>query len=509
MEKPFKKTEMNKKFKNFLFGSLVLLFIISVPLTVLYSQGYRFDFGTRKIVQTGGIFLKTNPPDTIISVGEDFSKTTGFLSDSVFVSGLMPKSHKVKIEKEGYHPWTKNLIVEEKRVTEAKNITLFPLEPAFEFLFKEAQELFFHPRNRDIIIQETVISEEKEKFWQIKHYDFNSKEKDLIVTSQELTALLGKESFSQLELLDVQWAKNAKKALIGTLHQDTKQYFLTDFSQEDKKEIKTVLLKLKERPSRVTLNPASPREVIFLAPATTTPTSQSPSGETIKKRMFFLLKNNEEQEIIPLANPLGEQEIISFLALEENLLWLDENGLLYHGRIHQNNLELVEVLNKKPLRLSPGYNYQIIANSPSQVFLRENQALYFLNSQDRAFEKIFDIVREVKLSSDASKAAIRNDHQIWLFFLEEQLEQPRRKKGEKILLSGFEGHISNLYWINSHYLVFQERDEIQIIEIDNRSQVNIIRWAGFPGLEIFWNEAQKTLFAFSQGALYYSTRLLR
>ena len=115
---------MTKKFKRTLFITAFLFFLVSAPTLIFYSQGYRFDFANKKIVKTGGLFLKVSPPGVNIYIDHNLSNKTNFFFDSAFIDGLTPKKYQITIKKDGYYNWTKTLSVKEKQVSEAKNILL-------------------------------------------------------------------------------------------------------------------------------------------------------------------------------------------------------------------------------------------------------------------------------------------------------------------------------------------------------------------------------------------------
>lgn len=122
---------MTKKSRTILFYSLIVLFLLIAPASILYSQGYRFDFGTMKVVKTGAIFLNISPGQAEVYIDGKIAGKTSFFTGSSLMIKLSPKTYKVQIEKEGYFTWEKNLQVKEQEVTEAKSIILFPENPIF------------------------------------------------------------------------------------------------------------------------------------------------------------------------------------------------------------------------------------------------------------------------------------------------------------------------------------------------------------------------------------------
>jgi len=125
------KTTMTKKTRTILFFICVFLFVLTAPAAIFYSQGYRFDFETQKIVQTGGLYLKVTPRSAQVYINGKLKNTTSIFTNASLIENLMPKNYDVEISKNGYYPWRKTLEVRERRVTEAKNIVLFPQDIDF------------------------------------------------------------------------------------------------------------------------------------------------------------------------------------------------------------------------------------------------------------------------------------------------------------------------------------------------------------------------------------------
>jgi hypothetical protein len=120
---------MTKKTRTILFAICVFLFVLTAPSVIFYSQGYRLDFAAKKIVQTGGLYFKVAPRSAQVYVNGKLKDTTSIFTSSSLVENLMPKTYAVEISKDGYYSWQKTLEVKERRVTEAKNITLIPKIP--------------------------------------------------------------------------------------------------------------------------------------------------------------------------------------------------------------------------------------------------------------------------------------------------------------------------------------------------------------------------------------------
>ncbi len=125
---------------------LVLIFIVLVPITLLYSSGYRLGEGF-KLVKTGGVYIGLNEQNARLYIDGKLSKKVGILKDGFFVQDLTPRVYYVVIEKEGYRSWEKILEVLPQRVSETSAFVLPDSIPYIELLpsedsYIEATELF-------------------------------------------------------------------------------------------------------------------------------------------------------------------------------------------------------------------------------------------------------------------------------------------------------------------------------------------------------------------------------
>lgn len=112
---------MTRLKRRLIFYSLVLIFLLATPPTILFARGYSFNWQSKTLVQTGAFYLKSSPAQTNIIIDGKDKKTTPRL-----ISRLAPKSYLVSLEKNGFHSWQKDLEIKPQLVTEARNIILFP-----------------------------------------------------------------------------------------------------------------------------------------------------------------------------------------------------------------------------------------------------------------------------------------------------------------------------------------------------------------------------------------------
>ncbi len=112
---------MTRQTRRFIFYSFVVIFAVITPPTIFYAIGYSYNFQKHAIVQTGGIYLRSTPNASEITIEDKNKGTTPRL-----VSRLSPQTYNIIVFQNGYYPWQKTLEVAPKIVTEARNIFLFP-----------------------------------------------------------------------------------------------------------------------------------------------------------------------------------------------------------------------------------------------------------------------------------------------------------------------------------------------------------------------------------------------
>ena len=76
---------MTKKTRLIILLICVLFFLVITPSIVLYSLGYRVDFEQKRIVATGGVYLKVWPQPAEIFIDSKLGGKTNMFSGSVFV----------------------------------------------------------------------------------------------------------------------------------------------------------------------------------------------------------------------------------------------------------------------------------------------------------------------------------------------------------------------------------------------------------------------------------------
>ncbi len=125
---------MPLKKRRLYFFLFLALFLLAIPILVLYTSGWRLD-NNLKLVKTGGIYISAPSSGAEIYVNNKLGKITNIIQHDFFEQNLTPGTYFVFVYKDGYWPWSKELQVHEQLVSDA-HAFLVPREPKTEEIFK-------------------------------------------------------------------------------------------------------------------------------------------------------------------------------------------------------------------------------------------------------------------------------------------------------------------------------------------------------------------------------------
>ncbi len=117
---------MQKTNRRQLFYVLALIFTATAPILIAYSLGYGFNFSTKTVRKTGGIFIKSKIPQLSLFLNGAFAKETSLISGGALLTSIDPGTHILRIEKIDHQTWLKTVDVFPEMVTELRNILLVP-----------------------------------------------------------------------------------------------------------------------------------------------------------------------------------------------------------------------------------------------------------------------------------------------------------------------------------------------------------------------------------------------
>jgi hypothetical protein len=332
--------------RKLLFSFFLCLFLTLGPMIVFYSLGYRVDFEKKKITKTGGIFIKALPKEVEVSIEGRIRKKTDIFFGSVLIDNLLPKKYKVKVEKDGYFPWEKELEVEEERVTEVKNLILFPRNINFYQILTGVDRFWVLPGQRELILKE----KENNK-WVLKIYSLEKKLKSYLVSQDDF----GKEA----EFLDLNFKDNPDqieiKVKIG-------------------KEIKNFILNLTKSPPQIIEKESEkiPENAICF--------KKLGENSYIFDKSGYLLKDGERLTEEPLSLN-GDCELKIF----GDSIFLESQGNLYF-KIGEKFEKIFE--NLKGIEVLPDFK-KLAIFSDYEIWIFESGKFEFLNRFSEKIEKLY------------------------------------------------------------------------------------------------------------------------
>src|SRR6056297_196695 len=462
---------MSKKTKKIILIICILIFIIGAPLVAFYSKGYRFDVENKKLTKTGAFFIEVKPTRTNIYLNEVKERRTDLFFGSSFIKNLIPKKYNLKLVKEGYHAWKKNLEIKEQTVTEVTNVSLIPKNPEQEKINSKIERLWFFPNNTKILLKNKA-----EEDWELKLYNLDKKLKSHLIAKDDF-------STSSIDLLELNFGPNSEKILfkLGIKEQIKYQILTTEpFPPKLKKLSKLANIKPGEK---VIFNPNNTNEIIF------------------QKNNNIYVYNIETEEINYYYPDLSQngKEIITFAKNynSNNLIFLTESGFIY-------NSYPGEKINSKKLDIKKETEYKI-KDSNNFIFILEKQSgsFYAINKETKKITLVDKRINSFTFSPHRDKLAYNSDYEIKTFYLKDQSSQPFNKKGDKIFISRFSNKIKQLEWLNNEYLIFKANNTVKITEADTRDNINVVNLLTFEGkFNLKWESSNKELLVYKDKELF-------
>ncbi|MEZ4200350.1 MAG: PEGA domain-containing protein [Candidatus Paceibacterota bacterium] len=120
---------LSKRHRSVFFYALFGLFILTLPLFILYAIGYRFSFdGSTTFFSTGGIYIAADRTGAEIYIDNELVRETRTFRRAFYAQSIEPGTHRVHVQKPNHHTWVKELPVYPHLVTEAQAFNM-PLVP--------------------------------------------------------------------------------------------------------------------------------------------------------------------------------------------------------------------------------------------------------------------------------------------------------------------------------------------------------------------------------------------
>ncbi len=393
------------------------IFLITAPLVVLYTTGYRWNHYKNKVDKIGNLVIRTSPKKVLISLNDSqIEKTTPWRFNN-----LLPNKYNIKISKPGFSTWEKNLTVNSGETNFAEHIYLFKLNSTSTPLvnevnfwtYNEPQNLFIFQKNNE--------------------FKLLSLNNNLEQKISDLSSLV----------TDYEWSSDQQNLLLTT----EDDYYL--WRLQDPGKIHSLPIK--------NLNNQSIK--CHLTKANSTSVLCSYAGEIYFLDPFSLNKinilKNENSNIIDFYY---DNNLFYYLEKNNN----DSNIYLRVKELTLSNKNFPDYL----LPFSEDYKFINIQNNEATILDQKNKKLYLLNldKNEEGFNnssKIYNDVTEAFYSPN-NTLVFYNPWEIWV-----------EKDGFTSLITRQSDPITQILWYNSNnHLLLTQKNSLEMIELDERDRRN-------------------------------------
>jgi hypothetical protein len=138
---------MTKKQRQIVLLIFITLFLITTPVILLYTAGFRYNFKKNKIQKIGTFVISTEPKEVNISINnKNFKK-----DKKTIIKNFLPDDYNIKINKDGYHDWKNTLTIKPQKSTFITNLILFKKSTPNSIFDPKSSSWWFPPK-QDFII---------------------------------------------------------------------------------------------------------------------------------------------------------------------------------------------------------------------------------------------------------------------------------------------------------------------------------------------------------------------
>lgn len=440
-----------------MFWSIVGLFIIAGAWLLVYSFGYRVDWKTLQIGQTGGLYLKTSPKITDVFLdGENTNKKSGLLSTGIFVQNLFPRTYQLKISKEGYFDWSKKVKIEPSLVNNFSHVVLLPQSPLKGNVYSATSTMeitdFFPLENKEETLLEMKIKSKSGWFGSLSLFN----QKNATTTEIFRKKITSSENPDLLSgfVLD---GPNPNQIIFSDYDRASGQtiFYLWDRLEPEQ------TTNLNQTASAYNLTRI--RKIVFY------PFEDNKYIIETNKNIAILDLNREEKAFLSAENPLD------FVVNGGNLFWIDKEGGVYSYNFILKSTSPLAIIESEKIEID---NWAVSINSSNIAVLMKNNELLLIRS-GQPVKTISSAAQNFSFSPDNKKLAYgETNGQLKIYFLEDFNQDINKKSGEEVVLENLTVNASTqIFWYkDSYHLIIQSGEEIMFAEIDDRDKFNVFKY---------------------------------
>ncbi len=442
------------------------MFLFLLAFVLYYSFGYKYNIKNGTTIQTGIIILKATPKDvTIYNDGQILKNNksiTSFLTNIIKIENLNKGEYNVKIKKDGYYDWEKNIIVKEGLATSFVNIVL--LKKNYD---------------KKIISDEIETNLNLKSFWENDQKDkiLYKKGKDLnifdIKNNNEITISAFKnitknDTQKDFDIENVIWSDNDTKLIIKISIAENSNWYLVDLENKNKLSNLNNAFNNKELRNKSNIN--------------------------FDEFLYYTKENNLYRlDYKTLSSEKILNNVFSFLIQDNNIYYFSKNdNKLYYANI--NDFSKIKIIATMPddfnnlldakITKTEEKTFTILSSSGNLYFINKNNEVIFINS----------FVEKSNFSNN-NKIIYNNKHEIWIYYIEQNTSQTPEKAFSNNLITRFSGTINSVYlYKDNEHLFYKEGNAIKFLELNNTDRRNVFELMKIDNNNIFYAKNSDSLF---------------
>ena len=438
---------MAKFYRRMFFWIFFLLFFITTPLAIYYSQGYRFDRLKKIFIHSGSITIKSIPSSVNIYLNGELQspRALDIINNSITLNGLRPGLYNLRVTADGYENWEKNIEVHSGVSTEFWNVFLPPLNPAIQQLAAtNLQKYFLSPFGKKIAYVKK--NGDQLEIWSL---DVKNNGSDIIFSRAGL-------DFPDNPLENTEW-NFKEKLLVSPVTINGQKDFLVLDSEKNQ-------------------NPALLSELTGLSGLV-----QARWSPNDQKMIYFMAKSNLEEGNnlyrINIDTNTPEtilQNIKAYDVSSNAVYFLRQNNIIYKTSLEGNSENQIAIA-PIPLTDENARPHLIVYDDDRQAVISESGEFFIRNnSETDSTRKIGDGVLGVQFSDDGKKILYWTNNEISVLYLRKWEVQPRREENEIEQIVRFSTPLKNVFWYRDYeHIFFSTQKRAKIIELDARDHRNI------------------------------------
>ncbi|MFA5925489.1 MAG: PEGA domain-containing protein [Parcubacteria group bacterium] len=433
---------MKKIHRRLIFWLFFVLFAVSTPIAVLYSQGYRFDQYRQIFIHSGSITVKSIPASANVYLNGKLQtgSSLDIINNSFTLNGLRPGSYSLQVSADGYQEWVKQVEVHSGISSEFWNVFLAPQKLSPNELSATKVERFFpSPFGKYV----AFVNNDQNKF-HLWSYDVENNESTAIYEGDEL-------EFSKNKSENLEWNFKERLLLSPVSRNDRKDYLISDLEKE--------------------------YDSFFLSNSTELRNFSSARWSSENQwTLYFLARKSDEDRQNLYSYDVSTKElreitedVLAFDFSGSSIYAIRSNNVIYKFNIDGKEINQVTVSPISDEELGNSSRL-IIYDEDRQAVISETGGLFVRNNEtEDTIRKIADNVNEIQFSDDGKKMLFWNKNEVSVLFLRDWDVQPQRKENEIQEIMRSSSSLDNVFWFQDYeHILFTYQNKIKIIELDPR-----------------------------------------